>query len=30
MGSRLDEALDVAMAPDQETLDELRRICART
>jgi hypothetical protein len=29
MGSRLDEALDAAMAPDQETLDELRRICAR-
>jgi hypothetical protein len=29
MSSRLDEALDVAMAPDQETLDELRRICAR-
>ena len=29
MGSRFDEELDAAMAPDQETLDELRRICAR-
>jgi hypothetical protein len=29
MGSRLGETLDAAMAPDQETLDELRRICAR-
>jgi hypothetical protein len=29
MGERFDEELDAAMAPDQETLDELRRICAR-
>jgi hypothetical protein len=26
---RHDEQLEAAMAPDQETLDELRRICAR-
>jgi hypothetical protein len=27
--SRPDQEHDAAMAPDQETLDELRRICAR-
>jgi hypothetical protein len=27
--SRADEELDASMAPDQETLDEFRRICAR-
>ena len=29
MGERFAEELDAAMAPDQETLDEFRRICAR-
>lgn len=29
MGERCEEELDAAMAPDQEALDELRRICAR-
>ena len=29
MGSRFDEALDAAMAPDQALLDEFRRMCAR-
>jgi hypothetical protein len=28
-GERYDEGLDAAMAPDQETLDEIRRICTR-
>ena len=29
MGERCDEALEAAMAPDQEALEELRRICTR-
>jgi hypothetical protein len=29
MGERFDEELDATMAPDQEALDEFRRICAR-
>ena len=29
MGSRFDEELDAAMAPDQALLDEFRRMCAR-
>jgi hypothetical protein len=29
LGSRFDEELDAAMAPDQELLDEFRRMCAR-
>jgi hypothetical protein len=29
MGARFDEELDATMAPDQEALDEFRRICAR-
>ena len=29
MGERFDAELDVAMAPDQEALEELRRICTR-
>ena len=29
MGERCEEKLDAAMAPDQEALQELRRICAR-
>ena len=28
-GTHVDQELDAAMAPDQESLDELRRICAR-
>jgi hypothetical protein len=28
-GTRADEELDAAMAPDKETLGELRRLCAR-
>ena len=28
-GTRADEELDAAMAPDQEMLGEFRRICAR-
>jgi hypothetical protein len=29
MGERFDAELDAAMAPDQEAVEEFRRICAR-
>jgi len=29
VGTRFDEELDAAMAPDQELLDEFRRMCTR-